>query len=79
MNKYQRTIYGSLADGKRQSVIIDVYDVLVAFDVSCPATSHAIKKLLCAGSRGHKDETQDLEEAGQAIRRAIELSKQGAG
>ena len=31
---------------------VDVYSVLEAFDVRCPARQHAIKKLLCAGLRG---------------------------
>jgi len=65
-NKYARTIHG---------VEVDVYDVLVAWNVTCPATQHAIKKLLMPGQRGSKDKLQDLEEAGQAIERAIELNK----
>lgn len=66
-NKYQRTIKG---------VTVDVYDVLDAFGVTCQARGHAIKKLLMAGQRGHKDEAQDLREAVQAIERSIELVKQ---
>lgn len=53
---------------------IDVYDVLTMFDVTCPATAHAVKKLLCAGSRGHKDRAKDLNEARDSISRAIELT-----
>lgn len=71
-NKYQRMMtdrYGSKA-------IIDVYDVLKAFGVICPATQHAIKKLLMAGERGHKDKLTDLSEASDAITRAIELARQ---
>lgn len=65
-NKYVRTIHG---------VEVDVYDVLVAWNVTCPATQHAIKKLLMPGQRGNKDKLQDLEEAGKAIERAIELNR----
>ncbi len=65
-NIYVRTIYG---------VEVDVYDVLVAWNVTCPATQHAIKKLLMPGQRGSKDKLQDLEEAKQAIERAIELNR----
>jgi hypothetical protein len=54
---------------------IDVYAVLVAFGVSCPARQHAIKKLLCAGLRGKGDELQDLREAVDAVRRAIEIKE----
>jgi hypothetical protein len=37
----------------------EIYDVLVGFDVRCPAVAHAIKKLLCAGKRGDKSESKD--------------------
>jgi len=63
-NKYARNVKGAN---------IDVYDVLVAWEVKCPATAHAIKKLLMPGQRGHKDKLKDLQEATQAITRAIEL------
>lgn len=52
---------------------VDVYAVLLAFNVTCPARQHAIKKLLCAGLRGKNDVTNDLKEARDAIERAIEL------
>lgn len=65
-NKYQRIIKG---------VTVDVYDVLAAFGVNCQARGHAIKKLLMAGQRGHKDEVQDLREAVQAIERSIDMVK----
>jgi len=58
---------------KCKGVEIDVYDVLKAFDVQCPATQHAIKKLLKTGKRGHKDAEQDLSEAIESINRAKEL------
>ncbi len=63
-NKYQRNIKG---------VTVDVYDVLLAWDVRNPAVQHAIKKLLQPGQRGHKTEEQDLREAYVSIARAIEL------
>lgn len=69
-NKYHRTI--TAIDGQR--VTVDVYAVLVAFDVTCPAIAHAVKKLLAPGQRGHKDKAQDLREAVQAIERAIQLA-----
>ena len=66
VNKYQRECKG---------VLIDVYDVLKAFDVVNPATAHAIKKLLASGKRGYKDVVQDLEEAKDSISRAVELER----
>ncbi len=67
--KYKKTIKG---DGE-YAIKVDVYDVLKAFGITCPATAHAIKKLLCAGSRGHKDTETDLNEAINSIHRAREL------
>lgn len=66
-NKYQRII---------KDVTVDVYDVLDAFGVTCPAMAHAIKKMLMPGLRGHKDAEQDKREAIQAIERSIELHKE---
>ena len=64
--KYRRPIQH--ADG-----YIDVYAVLDAFGVTCPARQHAIKKLLCAGTRGKAGEMQDLTEARDAVDRAVEM------
>ena len=58
--------------------VVDVYDVLMAFNVTNPATQHAIKKLLMPGNRGHKDKLTDLKEAHQSIARAIELESEDA-
>jgi len=65
-NKYKRTI------GKEKTEV-DVYDVLLAFDVRCPAIQHAIKKLLAPGKRGAKSEKQDVEEALLSLQRSLEL------
>lgn len=54
---------------------VDVYAVLDAFDVACPARQHAIKKLLCTGIRGKGDVMQDLREARDAITRAIQMQE----
>ena len=66
-SKYLRKIH-CIIDGK-----VDVYAVLDAFEVTCPARQHAIKKLLCTGIRGKGDVLQDLCEAMDAIKRAIQL------
>lgn len=60
-NKYNRKIKG---------VTVDVYDVLKAFDVTCPALQHLIKKALCAGLRGHKNREQDLRDIVDSALRA---------
>lgn len=68
MNKYQRQV---------PSTTIDIYDILNAYRVTCPATQHAIKKLLQPGERGHKDKLTDLREALASIERAIEMAEHG--
>lgn len=66
-NKYNKPCKG---------ITIDVYDVLKAFEVTCPAMQHAIKKCLMAGKRGSKDAVQDMNEAIQSIERSKELLDQ---
>ena len=60
-DKYNRKIKG---------VTVDVYDVLKAFDVTCPALQHLIKKALCTGLRGHKNREQDLRDIVDSALRA---------
>jgi len=64
LTKYQRNIKGA---------VIDVYDLLVAYNVTCPATAHAIKKLLMPGERHAKTWEQDINEAIASLERAKEL------
>ena len=71
MSKYNRLING--LDG--EPITVDVYDVLKAFEVKCPALQHLIKKALCTGLRGHKDVSTDLEDIRESAIRAIELNK----
>ena len=52
---------------------IDVYRVLVLFGVTNPCLQHAIKKLLCAGQRGVKDELKDVQEAIASLLRYLEM------
>ena len=72
MSKYDREIIG--IDGTVTTV--DVYRVLDAFGVSDPATQHAIKKMLCAGLRGHKDYLTDFDDAIESLQKAKELRMQ---
>lgn len=74
-HKYDHWLYSKC--GKR--VIVDVYRVLDAFKIQCPIRSHAIKKELCAGTRGHKDELQDLYDIRDSIDEAIKLHIQKTG
>ncbi len=52
---------------------VDVYRVLVLFGVTNPCLQHAIKKLLCAGQRGVKDELKDVQEAIASLLRYLEM------
>ena len=73
-DKYRRKIVQSMTGTRHnQSVTVDVYDVIEAFDVRSPARQHALKKLLCAGLRGKGDESQDITEAIDALRRDLQL------
>lgn len=71
-NKYRREITG--LDGTK--TIIDVYRVLDAFKTECAATDHAVKKMLCAGLRGHKDKVTDYDNAIESLIAARDLLTQ---
>lgn len=68
-DKYKKPI----KDKEGYTIKVDVYDVLKAFNVTCPAIQHAVKKLLCAGQRGSKSIETDFNEAINSIFRAKEL------
>lgn len=70
-NKYLRTITNQ--DGDK--MVVDVYDVIEAFAITCPAISHAAKKVLCAGLRGHKDQLTDIQDVIDSMERAKQLHK----
>lgn len=68
INKYQRQIINAVGE----SIVVDVYDVLDAFNVTDAAVAHAIKKLLAPGQRGTKTTVQDLQESIASVERAID-------
>lgn len=65
-SKYTKQIHG---------VSVDVYDVLMAWEVTNPALQHLIKKALQCGKRGHKDKQQDLQDIIDSAIRAKELEQ----
>lgn len=71
-NPYQRTIIG--LDGSKCAA--DVYRVLDAFKTDSPALDHAVKKILCPGTRHQKDREQDLKEAIKSIEAELLLMEQ---
>lgn len=68
-NKYTRTIRNEAGE----SIEVDIYDVLEAFSVHCPAIAHAVKKQLAPGQRGVKTSKEDIVEAVQSLNRAVHL------
>jgi hypothetical protein len=72
--KYLRRIVSARC--ATDAVLVDVYSVIVAFNVTCPARQHALKKLLCCGGRGKGSEMADLLGVEAAVARAIELQVQ---
>lgn len=71
--KYLRIIRSAV--DPNLAVEVDVYAVIEAFGVTCPARAHAIKKLLCAGGRGKGTTLDDLTGVIAATNRAIELER----
>ena len=58
---------------------LDIYRILKLYEVSDPCLQHAIKKLLCAGKRGVKNQTQDINEAVQSLQRFLEMQGEDNG
>ena len=48
---------------------LDVYRVISIFGVSDPCIQHALKKLLCSGVRGHKDQSKDIQDVIDTLER----------
>lgn len=56
---------------------IDTYRICELYGVSGPV-ENAVKKLLCSGARGAKDQMQDLREAISSISRKLEMLEEDA-
>ena len=65
-DKYIRTIYGFCGT----PVKVDVYRVSDAFPTGSAPIDHAVKKMLCAGLRGHKDKLTDIDNAIESLQAA---------
>lgn len=70
--KYLLRVVRDVLDPSK-TVSIDIYELLRAFDVTCPAISHAVKKLLMPGQRGKGSKRADLVGALAAVNRAVQL------
>jgi len=61
------------------TLTVDVYRVLLAFEVTDPCVQHAVKKLLCLGKRiGGKSAEQDVREAIWTLARWLEMREEDA-
>lgn len=58
---------------------LDIYRILKLYNVCDPCLQHCIKKLLCAGKRGVKNQTQDINEAMQSLQRFLEMQGEDNG
>lgn len=58
---------------------LDIYRILSLYNVTDPCLQHAIKKLLCAGKRGVKNQTQDINEAILSLKRFVEMQGEDNG
>jgi hypothetical protein len=72
--KYLRRIRP--ADGAGGPINVDVYCVIEAYEIHCPALQHALKKILACGQRGKGDKVDDIHGVFDAMWRALELEKQ---
>lgn len=52
---------------------LDIYRLLKLYEVEDPCIQHAIKKLLCAGQRGAKSPSKDVQEAKDSLTRYQEM------
>lgn len=75
LTKYQRLIRGKDIDGHVASIVVDVYDVLTAWETTNPALQHLIKKALQPGERGHKSLVEDLKDIIASAQRALEIEQ----
>ena len=58
---------------------LDIYRILKLYEVSDPCLQHAVKKLLGAGKRGVKNQTQDINEAILSLQRLLEMQGEDNG
>lgn len=41
---------------------IDAYRIIDLYEITDPCLQHALKKILCAGGRGHKSQDRDVQD-----------------
>lgn len=72
--KYLRTIHSAI--DPNAWVQVDVYCIIEAYDIRCPALQHALKKIVACGGRGKGSKLDDIKGVLDAMWRALELQEQ---
>ena len=57
---------------------LDVYRVISIFGVTDPCIQHALKKLLCSGVRGYKDQEKDIQDVIDTLERWKQMRNEDA-
>lgn len=52
---------------------IDVYRIIQLYEIHDPCLQHALKKILCAGDRGHKSLREDIQNIIDTMNRKLEI------
>lgn len=55
---------------------IDIYRIIELYEVTDPCLQHALKKLLVAGNRGHKDFKTDIANIIDTLKRKLEMMEE---
>lgn len=74
--KYLRTIFAADGNAPKSGIKVDVYCVIEAFGITCPALQHALKKILACGQRNKGSKLDDMRGVFDAMWRAMELEEQ---
>ncbi|QJD58181.1 hypothetical protein HG264_04240 [Pseudomonas sp. gcc21] len=76
MEKQQKRDHGHYKKDVSHLRMVDVYRVVELFDVPAGPIDHAVKKLLCAGMRGHKDLAHDIQDVIDSLVRWQEMREE---
>jgi hypothetical protein len=55
---------------------LDIYRVIDLWNITDPCFQHALKKIMCAGNRGHKDLKKDVQDIIDTMQRKLEMMEE---
>lgn len=70
---YSRRLTPKEIDNGIVELKLDPYRIIKVYKISDPAIQHALKKLLCPGTRGKKSLIEDIEEVICSLQRLVEM------